>query len=58
MCLNVFDLIIQRKSVSQVQSTTMGSPVSVVAVNLVTEFVDKRALSTFHSSPGLESATS
>ena len=35
----------------QAQGTAMGSPVSVVVVNLVMEDIEERALSTFHSPP-------
>ena len=52
-CLEATYLAIEGKVYRQIQGTAMGSPVSVVVANLVTEDVKQQALSTYHIPPRL-----
>ena len=51
LCLSATFLQFIGKVYQQVHGTDMGSPVSVVIVNLVMEDIEERALTTFHPPP-------
>ena len=51
LCLEATYLAFEGKVYRQINSTAMGSPVSVVVANLVMEDVEQQALSTYHSPP-------
>ena len=51
ICLNSTNLTFRGKHYKHIFGTSMGSPVSTVVANLVTENVEKTALSTFHLPP-------
>ena len=51
LCLEATYLMFDGQVYQQVHGTAMGSPVSVVVVNLVMENIEKRALSSFHTPP-------
>ena len=51
LCLEATYLMFEGKIYQQVNSTAMGSPVSVVVANLVMENIECRALSSFHTPP-------
>ena len=52
-CFNATYLSYQNEYYQQTFGTAMGSPVSVTVANIVMEYVEDRALSTYHSPPPL-----
>ena len=51
LCLEATYLMFDGQVYQQVHGTAMGSPVSVIVVNLVMEDIEERALSSFYAPP-------
>ena len=52
-CLNNTYFTFEKKHYQQIFGVSMGSPISVIIANLVMEYVEQKAISSFSSSPKL-----